>query len=149
VPPCLLIAFGNAGVASPEQPATVAVHLSPADVVALPDYQVSSLPGVLAASPQPPSWRLLCMSLECQRLNETPAVSCVLQAWMAGCGPDAQHIVVNAAAPGSAPTMLPSAAAVLARLNVLAPSVFPLLPHSPATGKRTWADSCQLPGKQH
>ena len=53
---------------------------------------------------------------------------------MGRCGSDTQHIVVNAAAPGSAPTMLPSAATVMARLNVLAPSVFPLLPPTPAAG---------------
>lgn len=70
----------------------------------------------------------------------------VLQAWMAGCGTDTQHIVINAAAPGAAATMLPSAAAVLARLNVLAPSVFPLLAPSPAAGKRTWAASPRLAG---
>lgn len=53
---------------------------------------------------------------------------------MAACGPDTQHIVVNSAAPGAATTMLPSAATILARLNMLAPSVFPLLPPSAAAG---------------
>lgn len=45
---------------------------------------------------------------------------------MKGCGAKTQHIVVNAAAPGSGTTMLPSSAAILAKLNVLAPTVFPL-----------------------
>ena len=44
---CHLVEFGGADGASPEQPATVAVHLSPADVVALPDYQVSLSDGFL------------------------------------------------------------------------------------------------------
>ncbi len=56
---------------------------------------------------------------------------------MAGCGGETQHIVVNACAPGAGPTMLPSAAGILARLNVLAPSVFPLMTHaSPLAGGR-------------
>lgn len=69
---------------------------------------------------------------------------------MAGCGGETQHIVVNSSAPGTGPTMLPSAAAILARLNVLAPSVFPLMTHTQGdlgelvTSSRRLSPECAL-----
>ncbi len=70
----------------------VAVHLSPAEVTALPEYR----------------------------------------AWMAACGAGTRHVLACTAHPGAGPAMLPSSAAIHARLNVLAPAVFPL---PPAPGK--------------
>lgn len=48
------------------------------------------------------------------------------RAWMAGCGDRTQHIMANVVAPGEGPAMLRSSAAIHARLNLLAPLLFPL-----------------------
>lgn len=47
------------------------------------------------------------------------------RAWMKACGSGTQHIMANTVAPGEGVAMMHSAAAIHARLNVLAPTLFP------------------------
>lgn len=52
------------------------------------------------------------------------------RAWMESCGGGTQHIMANVVAPGKGPAMMPSSATIHAKLNLMAPTVFPLVPDS-------------------
>lgn len=80
-----------------------------------------------AASTAPESPALVVAHLSPASVAEMPEY----RAWMAACGPSTQHVMVSHMAPGAGSPMLQSSARIHARLNVLAPSVFPLLPDTP------------------
>lgn len=48
------------------------------------------------------------------------------RAWMESCGSGTQHIMANVVAPGKGAAMMRSSAAIHAKLNLMAPTLFPL-----------------------